>query len=400
MELKQVALIFLIGLVAPLSWGLSKKMPQQQPQTLAPSQEPARPAPAPYDLNDQSCVVGKDSRRELATQFNRFSEPATLKFKQFILNGERPTCSLENAIQPSPSQVTQASDLAQVAEQLRDSAFPIKMKCVLESLKIETGIEAQDYQCTDEKATPKSLGSNTKQCYTQPMVDYIHQSVENSMGCVNSLSSTQIDPVTIFKQINNESTFKINLASSMGNGLGQLTSAPLYDLMNSRSAFGPLLQSLDGSTDPRCAELKTISQEDRKTPLRLPKNIFTAGICKYLSPGQGVQRNLLYSFMLHSYLKSRVIKAFKNRFPKLSLDSPSSHQLIEQLTMVGYGPRGLREAFGILGSSGNISQMIGVAKNNSYIRVTESKYDVVLKNINGPQAKKPEERNAACLVQK
>jgi len=358
--------------------------------------------PANYDKNNRQCVAGSEAHREVANSFHQFNEPATQRFQQMVQNGQRPWCDSASAFSPTSNQRDAARNLSSVANQLQqqnpgEQAFPIQPRCLIAALSRQSGTSA--FHCPNDGAGAGQR-INSNQCFTPPMVDFIHQSVGNALSCVKNATGISFDPITIFKKINNESGFRPFYSYNGGHGIGQLIGGTAAGIAQGRSDFGTIMSSIADSNDSSCSDFKNIIQSDRANPIRGSNAIVQNGRCRFLSMGQGMQRNLIYSLMLRASLSKTITARFKAQFPNQNMNSPQNKELVGNLINVGYGPGGPRAALALLrsaGRSGSADGLRNAVSRNTYIRSINGSYNEVLR-LSGTSASTNEERDRACLV--
>ncbi len=386
-----------MALLPSFAWAMSR-MPSVFRGLSGSNQSPAPSSVSPqsYNLNDRACVAGNSSQTELANSFHQFNEPATSRFQTMIRNGHQPSCSTGAPFQTSPSQIRAANDISAVADRLRQSSFPIRAQCMIAALSRQTATPA--FHCPTENSqggTPM----NNHQCFTRPMVDFIHQSVENAISCIRSTSGVSLDPLTVFKKINNESGFKPYYSYRGGHGIGQLIGGTAAGISQGRQDFGSLMSGIAQSTDSTCTDFKDILQNDQSNPIRGSNAVVANGRCRFISMGQGMQRNLIYSLMLRASLNRTMTSEFQRRFPNENIETPQNRELIGNLVNIGYGPRGPAGALALVRSAarGSIQSLQGAVGRNSYIRAINGAYSQVLQLTNS-SATTQEQRDQACLV--
>lgn len=361
------------------------------------SNDPIRSTnPADYNLNDRTCVAGNGASMELANSFHQYSEPATSRFQSMIQNGHRPACAAGSPLQVSSSQMRAANDLSAVADRLRQSAFPIRSDCFIAAMSRQSGTSA--YFCPTSEGAGTSMNNN--QCFTRPMIDYIHQSVENAMSCIQSSTGVRLDPLAAFKKINNESGFRPYYSYNGGHGIGQLIGGTAAGISQGREDYDDFMANIANSNDASCTDFKAIMQNDRTNPIHGRNAIVENGRCRFLSMGQGMQRSLIYSLMYRASLSKSMTSEFRRRFPNQDPESQQNRELIGNLVNIGYGPRGPRGALAVLQSAGRSSSpqvMQAAITRNPYIRAINGAYDQVLQ-LTRSSARTPEEKDRLCLA--
>ncbi len=325
---------------------------------------------------NRQCVVNPGNRNEIATSFHQSQEPEILRFRQ-IANGQ---------------QNSEAGS--------RGTGPYIKEACLISSLKRVAGSEG--YTCASgENVSGNNRArriSATRQCITQDMVSYIQVSVQNAMKCVSDASGVPVDGATLYQKINNESAFQFFQSNRGGTGMGQLTSWPIRDMFQARRGlYSAVLEKIQNSAESACESFKSIVENDRKPngATLYPRN----KICKYVSPGEGMNRNLLYSLVYMSNLKDQVLRLLPQGFlASGQRDLGERIRLIERLALVGYGPEGMAKARGMARSIRSNTNMQAahqrVTRGSYYLRATDSKSRQAL-----AAAQPPLTEASGCIVE-
>lgn len=305
----------------------------------------------------QRCIVNPNGRRDIAESFHKSDETPVKKFLEVFQNSSEGV-AVNRGLGPY-----------------------IKESCLVASLKRVAGREG--YSCARPDGSGASQNNSarrisaSRQCVTSDMVRYIQSSVQNAMNCVTNASGIPIDPATTYQKINNESAFQFYQSNNGGTGLGQLTSWPLRDMFQARPRlYAETLSKV--KTHPSCANFKSIVDGDTQPP---GATLFPRSkICRYTSPGEGMQRNLLYSLVFMSHLKQRILQLLPRNFLEVpETEKQKRVQLVERLALVGYGPEGMAKAQGLarsirVGNSFNVDTAIRrVNLGSRYLRATDSK---------------------------
>ena len=319
----------------------------------------------------RQCVINPDGHRQIAESFHRSQEPPVRHFFGHFQN-----------IYEKDGAVTSGH-----------RGPVIKVECLVASLR-RTVAGDGGFSCAlsdGSGASPQSSARRLprgKQCITSDMLSYIQSSVSNAANCVSQASGIPVDMATTYQKINNESAFQFYHSNPGGTGIGQLTSWPLRDMYQARPRlYSEVLSKIQ--SDPNCANFKSILDEDRRPS---GSTLFPRQkMCKYISPGEGLNRNLLYSFVFMSQLKRRVLNLLPSSFLDEAVPSDEKRKrvmLVERLALVGYGPEGMARAQGLArslraGSGFNVDAALRrVTGGSSYLRAVDSKAKEAIKMTN------------------
>ncbi|HEY8270129.1 MAG TPA: hypothetical protein VIG33_04525 [Pseudobdellovibrionaceae bacterium] len=284
-----------------------------------------------------------------------------------IKNSSHPPC-LET--DTNKKQLPYLQEIAKVATQKINSLFApepaakINRECIAAAMKRnpgDTGI-----LCT----TPKSISrkNKTNQCINDNTVDYIHFAVNSAIQCMSS--DDPIDSRVLLKKFNNETAFHPSIASKGGVGLGQMTSIAVNEISQGQGRY--ILENIAASRKTECKGFRDIAAKDLEKNPRINSKNF----CPWVSPGDGLARNLIYSIGYYLTLRDQyIIPAVERRSSSLS----SSKDLINDLTNISYGPEGLKQVEWILqkyrvnNKTSTQTLQSQVNKNSKYLEDTKNK---------------------------
>lgn len=235
-----------------------------------------------------------------------------------------------------------------------ETAAKINPECIAASLLRKPGNEGFtcDYPTPKEgksgfSATTQSVqrsygtaAGKTLQCVTKDMVNYLSYAVNSAIQCLSP--EDPIDSRVIFKKLNNETAFNPSIAWNGGVGIGQITSIAADEISNKKRGKGNyLLEEVANSQKPECEGFKSVALKDLKA--RPP--IHKQNRCAWVSPGDGLARNLIYSIGYYLVMRDQYIKpALQNRSGELL----NNRELISDLTAISYGAEGLEHTLWLL----------------------------------------------------
>jgi len=266
----------------------------------------------------------------------------------------------------------------------------IPKECIQASLKRKVPQISHECKRTPEgnwRLIEHSKRSTSKPCFDEATVNYTHYITNKVISCFQGLPmqngvTEAIDPAVLYSKLNNESGFNFTYSYKGGVGAGQLTGWAVQEMnvLDPRRTKGKtvkgggrfILDNILKSNNPQCAGLKPVIENDFKFKYHSPRQIN----CEWTSMETGWARNLIYSVGYFSFLKHQVIgKELKKRAPNLYKDP----ELLNLLTLVGYGPKGSNRALtlirtlGLGGSGANLASIKSSLKQEVYLKNTAGK---------------------------
>lgn len=253
----------------------------------------------------------------------------------------------------------------------------ISQSCIEGALKRQ--IKQKATYCKDGKPIQfkGNLNSSSASCVNSEVSGYITHVTNKVLNCFNNLElkgggSLHLSPKTFFKKVNNESGFNFSPSYSGGVGAGQLTGIAVKEmniLSSGRSGNGRyILDSILNSSKPECSSLKEIIRSDKSNKLFLNRG--DKSICEWVSINRGLPRSLVYSLGFFTFLRESLKKEIKRYASNLKVDE----DLLDSLTLVAYGPKGLSRAKELirnnLRGSNNQGTMKRIVNNEAYLRRT------------------------------
>jgi hypothetical protein len=191
-------------------------------------------------------------------------------------------------------------------------------------------------------------------CMTDDMLDYVSWGYSQALACVNSLptykqNGVMLNPQSIFELFNGESAYGFYLFSTRGVGAGQLTTSGVSDFLP-RQRFHFILQEVISSDSPSCAPFKELAQK----PVLMSGTGRSAVIrhCQFLSVGEGMGKNFLYS-ALHLAAKEWEVIALLKKYNH----KRTPRRIIDQLLFIAYSRHGLDGVERILKRRPNLETM-------------------------------------------
>lgn len=342
-----------------------------------------------------TCVNDPNDQRGLQNQLVNKSLVSSLDplAKAFFNSKSNKSCLPQNATQKSSIAIGKVLDCSQ-------QLTKIKKECIQASLQRE--IQNKGYICTKGKVeTFDNLGDKAA-CINNLTFNFIDYSINQALACM-SPAKNPIDSRYILKKINNETGFNFFLGYAGGVGMGQLTSDPVYEIAGWKeetvvrnkknkpaqviSKYIPgnakyILDDLMKNPNPACAPFKKIIEDDLNNPPPSPG--YRNNYCTWLSAGEGLGRNLVYSLGYYIYTRDHfIIDKLNERAPLLAKNS----DVVNALTLVAYGPGGPAQAKALIRSlrlknTSNPEQVVSqITKESNYLQQTNEKMSELLSKL-------------------
>lgn len=287
---------------------------------------------------------------------------------------------------------------------LSSAVSEIPKECIQASLKrkvAQTSIECNRQPGGNWRMTKHSARSKGTPCFDDSSVDYVHFVTNKVISCFQGLPmgggvGEAIDPKTLYSKLNNESGFNFTYSYAGGVGAGQLTGWAVQEMnvLDPRRTRGKsvkgngrfILDEILKSSNSECSGLKPIIENDLNFKYHSPRKIN----CEWVSMENGLARNLIYSVGYFSYLKHQVIgKELKKRAPNAYKDQ----ELLNLLTLVGYGPKGANRALTLIRTL-----KMGAAPYSTEYFKKQLKQEVYLKNTAEKMSEVKKIAGGACRL--
>ncbi|WP_413570555.1 hypothetical protein ACLWBD_08255 [Bdellovibrio sp. HCB117] len=352
-------------------------------------------------INDKGGIKGVQSQ-SINKSFESSRDPLTLDY-QLSTNGmPRTPGYCARCATAKPNQVQALTDhLQQVVAEVTQTK-KIKRSCIEASLQREVGNTG--YTCTGGTKKAFDNAGSSAPCLNQNVVNFIQFALNKAINCL-STGRDPIDSRFILKKINNETAFNFFLAYNGGVGIGQLTSNPVKEIAGWKEGKtfheGNAKHVLEGvldSANPACAPFAEIlKNEDEKAPPLpgSPKNY-----CKWVSPGEGIGRNLIYALGYYVYMRDDVIRpAIEKRAPNMAKNS----DLVNYFTLVAYGPGGPAQSLAMiknfrLSNKSNPQDIrTKILKNSGYVNQTEQKMLELLGHLKEEPYSADDKKGNTCI---
>ncbi|MBK9322629.1 MAG: hypothetical protein IPM97_06685 [Bdellovibrionaceae bacterium] len=229
-------------------------------------------------------------------------------------------------------------EIEKAKELNRPKPFQIKKDCVKASLQRKAGRE--EYVCKPDAQRALRVGiaaGKSAQCYNEELVDYIHFALNQAIDCLSQ--DNAIDSRNILKKMNAETGFNFSVCWRGGCGMSQITSPAMKELSTDIGNGKYILEGVTKSIKKSCEPFKHIAERDLAKPPKIYKT------CDWVSPGDGLARNLIYGIGYHVHMRDTQITPALN---KLAPQMVQDKDVINALTSMSYGREGIKGVKGLL----------------------------------------------------
>ena len=300
--------------------------------------------------NDNQCIFGNPGRNKHAKAVAGFTVEPESFLATFLNHKNRKLCE---------PHYLHTRNLTNYLMSEGDLRFRISRDCIRESMMNIKDITAYRADCDNDMQGVSSRrkmvsGRKGDTCLTESMVDYVHFAVDEATKCVNAISEYPIDPMILFKKFNRESGFGYYLQSERGNGVGQLTSIAMKEMVMDKHD-GKVYRDKALET-PACrnfhnmlskpVDFPKINRRDSAGNVIMgkdgkPLKTQVVRICQLVNSQDGLARNLFYSMALFSHNRDTHRNAIGKKMRKLGIFNETT---INYMTLVSYGRNGLVHA--------------------------------------------------------
>ena len=249
-----------------------------------------------------------------------------------------------------------------IAQLLKRKAPHIKLACVEASIRGKNAFN-NGIMCEDSN---KQVRSSKDICVTQRMAEYTQWALNNAFDCL-STPGTIIDPQTVFRKLNNESTFKFFYSYDGGHGLMQTVRIAQNEILGLDAGGRPSgrkhLARVMNQNKQSCQEYKSIIDFEKEARLdQLAQKKETNALnqlkaaypdhnkrlfhpnetCNFVSLQDGIHRNILNGLGLFIYYKQEAQDdILRNFFPNSNIaKNPQFSQIRDIVSLIYYGPLG------------------------------------------------------------
>lgn len=244
---------------------------------------------------------------------------------QIIIHEILERCGFKN----STGGLFELKKLKLTAEQINQATpFPkIKKACIMASLKRQNS--TQGYYCQTSKSKPTPIGppGTDGPCISEEMVNYVTWAVNSAIEC-QSTRENPIDPLMVFKKMNNETGFSFFQASTGGVGIGQLTTSAIKEV---NRTLDDTLSKVRHSKTPSCQPFQTLLNQKTK-----PED--ATKWCSLLHFSEGLGNNLLYSIGYFIHSRDNLMGRFQRQVDKCGIERAD---VKDTGALAAYGPNGL-----------------------------------------------------------
>lgn len=271
----------------------------------------------------------------------------------------------------------------------------ISTSCIEEAMKIETG--GKSFYCFmannqsssgQQSSIEKVVSKTSKECIDDKLVDYVSFSVNSAIQCFSDSVESDFGPIDsqhIFEKLTNESAFDYTLSDpSKGISIGQITGPAKEEISHpGRGRGNYILQKISESTSKHCKGFKSVAQEDiDKTPSKIKLH----NLCKWVSPGDGLARSLIYSIGYYLTLRDKYVIPELKKFASFNSQNISKEwtEVIKSATMVAYSGEGFNSVklkLNKLGQQPKPSEIKKALQTSKYFNAVTNKKNIVYSKV-------------------
>ncbi len=170
-------------------------------------------------------------------------------------------------------------------------------------------------------------------CINRDFLEYQNAIISSFMSCVTKMGIKTLDAGHLMKMYTLESGFRPNYAYPGGVGIGQLTSIFVKDIHQAHRGR-KYLNKIATSDRAECKAAKIISERDLKKQPRHSDN------CAFVSVGEGLERNILYSILGTATAWEKNIEPKLRKYFAKYKDHPQLEEVKNLALLNSYGPAG------------------------------------------------------------
>ncbi|KHD87973.1 MAG: hypothetical protein OM95_11590 [Bdellovibrio sp. ArHS] len=354
-------------------------------------------------MNDKQGIKGAQSQT-INNAFEKAKDPLTLDYLAST-NGF-PNASMAGycarCASAKPGQVEALTNQIQQVVAEATKTQKIKRSCIEASLQRDVGNTG--YTCNGTKKEAFENSGASAPCLNQKVVNFLQFALNKAINCM-STGRDPIDSRFILKKINNETAFNFFVAYSGGVGIGQLTSDPVKEIAGWKKGktlhegnAKHILEGVLNSSNPSCAPFAEILKNEDETAPPLPGS--PKNYCTWVSPGEGLARNLIYALGYYVYMRDDVIRpAMEKRSPVMA----KNNDLLNYFTLVAYGPGGPAQSLAMLRNfrlsdkSNPEDVKTKILKNSGYVNQTEEKMLELLGHLKEEPYSNHDKKGNTCV---
>lgn len=199
--------------------------------------------------------------------------------------------------------------------------------------KSECLIAAAKYSATaNQISCPSGVRSKSFNfCLNRDFLDYQNAVISQFKSCADKSGIKTLNAENLFKMYTLESGFKPHYAYPGGVGIGQLTSIFVNDLHQPWRGR-KYLQKIATSKSEECKAARMIAEKDLATKPNHSDN------CAFVSVGEGLERNVLYSILGTGTAWEKDIEPKLASYLALYKDHPQIEDVKNLALLNSYGP--------------------------------------------------------------
>lgn len=271
----------------------------------------------------------------------------------------------------------------------------ISTRCIEEAMKIETGgksfycfIANKQSSSGQQNSIEKVVPKTSKECIDDKLVDYVSFSVNSAIQCISDSVKSDFGPIDsqhIFEKLTNESAFDYTLSDpSKGISVGQITGPAIAEIASPEIGNGNyILQQISKSESKHCKGFRSVALDDI---IKKPSKIKLDNLCKWVSPGDGLARSLIYSIGYYLTLRDKYVIPELKKFASFNSQNISKEwaEVIKSATMVAYSGEGfnsIKSKLNKLGQQSKPSIIIKSLQSSNYFNAVMIKKKIVYSNV-------------------
>lgn len=188
--------------------------------------------------------------------------------------------------------------------------------------------DTAEVSCPDGKKT-----KSRDLCITEKYLKYQNAVISNFVSCTMKENFSGPDPAALYQMYSLETGFKPQYSYNGGVGLGQLTRVFVDDI-HQKHRGQKFLKKIATSTNPECEAAKIIAEKDLKSKPSISNS------CSFISIGEGMERNVLYSLVGFANSWERDIEPKLRGYLAKYPNHPLINEVKNKCLLNAYGPGG------------------------------------------------------------
>lgn len=278
-------------------------------------------------FSQEKCTSGTSGQNNIITQLAHAKKNTPLTqmiYKNYNLDSARTEaevcvdCAAASSKSPIPH--------IELEKTPKAPRLIFKSECLKESNKFKSN--------TTQVSCPDGTKSKTSNfCINESVLKYQNAVISSFVSCTAQEGFEGVDMASLFQMYSLESGFKPQFAYNGGVGIGQLTRIFIEDIHQKHRGH-KFMKKIAESTNHQCDVAKLIAKKD----LNNKPNISNS--CSFISIGEGLERNILYSLIGFANSWEKDIEPKLRPYIKKHSDSPKISEIKNLALLNAYGPGG------------------------------------------------------------